>query len=229
MKESPLCGLELIKAEEEILEYRIIGGGYMFAYIKGTLEYKGNDSIIIEAGGIGYRVYTALSTINNIGQVGSASKVFTHYYVREDIVALYGFYTMEELGMFDMLLTVSGVGPKAAISMISTLSPSRFALAVVSQDAKSLTKAPGIGSKMAQRIILELKDKISKEQLTAKNAAINPDNVEFAGDSAVSEAVSALMVLGYSSLEASSSVSKVYSDGMAVEEIIMKALKSLSK
>lgn len=201
----------------------------MFAYIKGTIEAKNNGSVIVEAGGIGYRIYTALSTINNIGQIGTVVKVYTHYYVREDIVALYGFYTIEELGMFDMLLTVSGVGPKAAISMISALSPSRFALAVVTQDTKSLTKAQGIGSKMAQRIILELKDKISKEQLTANNLGSNDINAEIGSDSALSEAVSALMVLGYSSFEASNSVSSAYLEGMGVEEIIMKALKAISK
>lgn len=200
----------------------------MFAYIKGTIEAKGSDSVIVEAGGIGYRIFTALSTIKNIGQIGTQVKVFTHYYVREDFVALYGFFTMEELGMFEMLITVSGVGPKAAISMISTLSPSKFALAVVSQDTKSLTKAQGIGPKMAQRIILELKDKISKEQLTANNMD-NYADFEIGGDSALSEAVSALMVLGYNSFEASNSVSNIYQEGMGVEEIIMKALKSLSK
>lgn len=201
----------------------------MFAYIKGTVEAKSNDSVIVEAGGIGYKIYTAISTINSIGQIGTQVKMYTHYYLREDLVALYGFFTMEELGMFEMLITVSGVGPKAAISMISTLSPSRFALAVVSQDTKSITKAQGIGPKMAQRIILELKDKISKEQLTANCTEGKGNNVEISSDSSLSEAVSALMVLGYSSFEASSSVSNVYIDGMGVEEIIMKALKALSK
>lgn len=201
----------------------------MFAYIKGTLEAKGNDSIIVEAGGIGYRIYTALSTINAVGQLSAPVKIYTHYYVREDIAALYGFYTMDELGMFDMLITVSGVGPKAAISMISTLSPSRFALAVVSQDTKSLSKAPGIGPKMAQRIILELKDKISKEQLTAGTLSETELVIESGTLNSVSEAVSALMVLGYSSYEASGAVSKAYQEGMVVEELITKALKSLSK
>jgi Holliday junction DNA helicase RuvA len=201
----------------------------MFAYIKGTLEAKGSDSVIVEAGGIGYRIYTALSTINAIGQMGTQVKLYTHYYIREDLVALYGFYSMEELGMFDMLLTVSGVGPKAAISMISTLSPSRFALAVVSQDSKSLTKAQGIGTKMAQRIILELKDKISKEQLTANAAGENLINAGEGSDSVMSEAVSALMVLGYNSFEASGCVTRIYTEGMGVEETIMLALKSLSK
>lgn len=201
----------------------------MFAYIKGTIASKSNDCIVVEAGGIGYRIYTALSTVNSTGQVGSEIKIHTYYYVREDNIALYGFHTTEELGMFEMLIAVSGVGPKAAISLISTLSPSRFALAVVSQDAKSLTKAQGIGSKMAQRIILELKDKISKEQLTDKKAGNAPSDFEALSDSALSEAVSALMVLGYSSYEASSSVSSVFAEGMGVEEIIMKALKTLSR
>lgn len=201
----------------------------MFAYIKGTLEDKSNGSIIVEAGGIGYRIFTALSTINSVGQIGSHIKIYTHYYVREDLVALYGFHSMEELGMFEMLITVSGVGPKAAISLISTLSPSKFALAVVSQDTKSLTKAQGIGAKMAQRIILELKDKITKEQLTANTLGCNITDGENGSDCAATEAVSALMVLGYSSFEASNAVNKVYSEGMGVEEIIKNALKALSK
>jgi len=201
----------------------------MFAYIKGTLEAKGNDSIIVEAGGIGYKIYTALSTINALGQLSTQVKIYTHYYVREDIAALYGFYTMDELAMFEMLITVSGVGPKAAISMISTLSPSRFALAVVSQDTKSLSKAPGIGPKMAQRIILELKDKISKEQLTAGTFSEAGPVIEIDTQNTASEAVSALMVLGYSSYEASGAVSKVYQEGMSVEELITRALKALAK
>ncbi len=201
----------------------------MFAYIKGTLEARSNDSIIVEAGGIGYRIFTALSTINSVGQLSSSVKIYTHYYVREDIAALYGFHTQEELGMFDMLISVSGVGPKAAISMISTLSPSRFALAVVAQDAKSLSKAPGIGPKMAQRIILELKDKISKEQLTAGIQQEEGPVLQEGAQSSAAEAVSALMVLGYSSFEASGAVNKAYREGMGVEELIMLSLKSLSK
>lgn len=201
----------------------------MFAYIKGTLEARSNDSIIVEAGGIGYRIFTALSTINSVGQLSSSVKIYTHYYVREDIAALYGFHTQEELGLFDMLISVSGVGPKAAISMISTLSPSRFALAVVAQDAKSLSKAPGIGPKMAQRIILELKDKISKEQLTAGIQQEEGPVLQEGAQSSAAEAVSALMVLGYSSFEASGAVNKAYREGMGVEELIMLSLKSLSK
>jgi Holliday junction DNA helicase RuvA len=201
----------------------------MFAYIKGTLEDKASGSIIVEAGGIGYRIFTALSTINSVGQIGAQVKIYTHYYVREDLAVLYGFHTEEELGMFEMLISVSGIGPKAAISLISTLSPSKFALAVVSQDTKSLTKAQGVGAKVAQRIILELKDKISKEQLTDNTFGCSTINGQNEGDCALTEAVSALMVLGYNSFEASKSVNNVYTEGMSVEEIITKALKSLSK
>ncbi|PYG88844.1 Holliday junction DNA helicase subunit RuvA [Ruminiclostridium sufflavum DSM 19573] len=201
----------------------------MFAYVKGTLEYKESSSIVVEAGGIGYRIFTSVSTINSVGQIGTKVKIFTHYYVREDLVALYGFHTPEELGMFEMLISVSGVGPKAAVSLASTLSPSKFALAVVSQDIKSLTKAQGVGAKVAQRIILELKDKISKEQLTDNTFGCTNSDLQGVSDCAMSEAVSALMVLGYGSFEASSSVNRVYADGMSVEETIMKALKALSK
>ncbi len=199
----------------------------MFAYIKGKLDYKMNDYVVVEAHGVGYKIFTALSTINNIGQAGQEVKLYTHYYVREDTAALYGFASMDELGMFEMLLGVSGVGPKAAISLLSALSPSRFALAVVSQDAKSLTKAQGIGTKMAQRIILELKDKISKEQLNGVKLGIDDITDNVSGDSVMQEAVSALMVLGYAAQEASKAVSAVYKTGMCVEDTIMNSLKSI--
>jgi Holliday junction DNA helicase, RuvA subunit len=200
----------------------------MYAYIKGKLAYKHNDYIVVEANGIGYKINTALSTIETIGTEGSDVKVFTHLYVREDIMNLYGFATQEELGMFELLITVSGVGPKAAVSMISAVSPSKFGLAVITDDAKSLTRAQGIGSKMAQRIILELKDKIKKEQLSSVAGSVK-DQYPSASreDSKVSEAVSALMVLGYSAMEANKSVAAVYTDDSDLETIIKGALKNL--
>jgi len=202
----------------------------LFAYIKGRLEYKSGDYIVVEANGVGYRINTALSTIETIGPVGTEVRVYTHLYVREDIMALYGFLTQEELGMFELLITVAGVGPKAALSLISTLTPSKFSLAVITEDAKALTKAQGIGNKMAQRVILELKDKIRKEQLAAaetggSQSAVTPvrENTRAA------EAISALMVLGYTALEASRAVSAVYSDDMDLEDIIKSSLKGLAK
>lgn len=199
----------------------------MYAYIKGRLEVRGGDYIIIEAGGVGYKVFTSLTTLEAAGQTGHEFKAFTHLYVREDIMSMYGFATQEELGMFELLLTVSGVGPKAALSLLSAVSPSKFGLAVITDDAKTLTRAQGIGAKMAQRIILELKDKIKKEQL-ALNTGTGFEKAVASGEgSRLSEAVSALMVLGYTPVEASRAVAAVYSDELDLETIIKNSLKGL--
>lgn len=202
----------------------------MYAYIKGSLEYKHNEFVVVEANGVGYKIHTALSTIQDAGSVGDTVKLFTHLYVREDIMSLYGFRTQEELGMFELLISVSGVGPKAAISVLSSVSPSKFGLAVITDDTKTLTRAQGIGTKMAQRIILELKDKIKKEQITAINSLADTEKpVAQAENSRVSEAVSALMVLGYTPLEASKAVAAVYTEGMDLEAIIKAALKGMAR
>ena len=201
----------------------------MFAYIKGELAYKHNEYIVVEANGVGYKIHTALSTIENIGPAGSEVKIHTYLYVREDIMNLYGFFTQEEMSMFELLISVSGIGPKAAISIISSVSPSRFGLAIITDDIKTLTKAQGVGSKMAQRIILELKDKIKKEQLVPLNGGKDERTAASSEDSRVSEAISALMVLGYTPLEASKAVSAVYSDGMDLELIIKSALKNFAR
>jgi len=201
----------------------------MYAYIKGRLEAKGNDYIVIEAAGVGYRINTSLSTIEAAGQTGNEFKAFTHLYVREDIMCLYGFATQEELGMFELLLTVSGVGPKAALALLSAVSPSKFGLAVITDDTKTLTRAQGVGAKLAQRIILELKDKIKKEQL-AMASGTGFDKAEMPREgSRVSEAVSALMVLGYTPAEASKAVAAVYSDDLDLETIIRNSLKGLMR
>ena len=199
----------------------------MFAYIKGKLDYKHNEYIVVEANGVGYKINTALSTLEKVGSLGDEVKIFTHLYVREDIMCLYGFASQEELGMFELLISVSGVGPKVAVSVISSIPSSKFGLAVITDDVKTLTKAQGVGNKMAQRIILELKDKIKKEQLVAP-VGDRDINKETSGEaSRVSEAVSALMVLGYTPLEASKAVNAVYSEDMDLESIIKSALKGL--
>jgi len=200
----------------------------LFAYIRGKLEYKYNDYVVVEANGVGYKIYTSLTTVQNAEAVGNEVKIYTHLHVREDIMNLYGFLTQEELGMFELLLGVSGVGPKAAISMISSLSPSKFGLSVITNDYKSLTKAQGVGNKMAQRIVLELKDKINKTDLAStfndKDEVVNSkDNSRF------SEAISALIVLGYTASESNDAVTSVYSEDMDLESIIKNALKALSK
>lgn len=201
----------------------------MYAYIKGTLQDKYDNYIIVEAGGIGYKLYTSLSTLEKIGDIGAEVKVYTHFYVREDVLQLYGFMTYEELGMFELLIGVSGVGPKAALSVLSSMSPSSFGLAVITGDVRSLTNVPGIGKKIAQRIILELQDKIKKEQLTAAQERLPPKADSYEDISGISDAVSALMVLGYSAIEASRAVSEVYAEGMELETLIKNALKELSK
>ncbi len=201
----------------------------MFAYIRGILEYKHNDYVVVEAKGVGYKIYTSLSTIQNIEPIGSEIKIYTHLYVREDIMNLYGFLTQEELGMFELLLGVSGIGPKVAISVISSMSPSKFGLSVITDDYKSLTKAQGVGNKVAQRIILELKDKINKTDLVStfidKEESVNVSE----DNSRVSEAISALIVLGYTASEANKAVASVYSEDMDLELIIKNALKSLAR
>lgn len=199
----------------------------MYAYIKGKLEARGGDYIIIEAGGVGYKIFTSLSTLEAAGQQGNEFRAYTHLYVREDIMSLYGFATQEELGMFELLLTVSGVGPKAALSLLSAVTPSKFGLAVITDDTKTLTRAQGIGAKMAQRIILELKDKIKKQQLALNTGAGFAASPVSAETSRLSEAVSALMVLGYTPAEASRAVAAVYSDDLDLETIIKNSLKGL--
>jgi len=196
----------------------------MFAYIQGTLQYAYKDCLVIENQGIGYKILTAGSTLSQLPLIGEKVKIHTHLHVREDAFLLYGFITEEELKLFELLITVSGIGPKAALGILSSISLSQFSLQVVSGDAKGLTKVPGIGPKTAQRIILDLKDKLHSQQqeieLPTAFEQQNPD---------VSEAVSALMVLGYNAEEASKAVEAIYLPSIPVEQVIKKALKVLSR
>lgn len=200
----------------------------MFAYIKGKLEIKHNDYVVVEANGIGYKILTSVSTVNAAGAIGEEVKLYTYLYVREDIMSLYGFFTQEEMNIFELLISVSGVGPKAAIALLSSVSPSELSLAVIMNDSKTLTKAQGIGMKMAQRIVLELKDKIKKEQITKELSDIEATPCS-SDSSRINEAVSALMVLGYSQIESNKAVWAVYSDELNLEEIIRLALKGMER
>ena len=159
----------------------------MFAYIKGTLEMKSNDFVVIDVNGVGYKINAPLTTINKLGEIGSSAKLHTHYHVREDNISLYGFATAEELRMFELLIGVSGIGAKSANAILASITPSKFALSVITNDVKELTKLPGIGAKSAQRIILELKDKLKSEE------AIDDDAFEIAdikiGDNNLQEAI----------------------------------------
>ena len=197
----------------------------MIYSVSGKLIHTENDIAVIECGGVGYACKTTFSTLQKIAGKETVT-LYTHLAVKEDDVSLYGFADKEELKSFRMLISVSGVGPKAALSILSGCTPSQFALAVATGDSKSLTKIKGIGAKTAQRIVLELKDKISKENTLSVRGESSAFSVS--GGGAVSEAVSALVVLGYSESEAMGVVSKLDSS-LPVEEMIKKALVGLAK
>lgn len=200
----------------------------MFAYIKGNLEGKANNYVVIDVTGVGYKIFMSETAIENIGEIGDLVKVYTHYHVREDDISLYGFLTNEELRMFELLISVSGVGAKSAITMLSNISPSSFALAVISNDTAKLTKIPGIGAKTAARIILELKDKLKTEE-TINNSKTNTEIKEaIKDDNKISEAISALQVLGYNRKEIEKAFEKLEKDTLSVEDLIRKGLTILS-
>ena len=201
----------------------------MFSYIKGMIAFKQNNVIVVETGGIGYKISTSATALERSGQLGETVQMFTYLYVRENLVELIGFLTMEELTMFELLIGVSGIGPKAALAISGVLSPSKFSLAVITDDAKAIAKAQGVGLKSAQRVILELKDKMKKAEGQLKS----DDNMEAAFEkqlgSVTSEASEALMVLGYTASEANRAIASVMQEGMALDELIRVALKSLVK
>lgn len=193
----------------------------MFYYIKGTLVYTDFSSAVIDTGGVAYKMTVSTSTLQQISCLKNDVKLYTYMAVREDAVDLFGFYTLEELSLFKLLITVSGVGPKAAMGVLSAFTPERFAIVVGSEDVKALSKANGVGAKTAARIILELKDKVAKEMISSKSAPI-----QASGDFA--DAQNALMVLGYTKAEAVKALSGV-SPALALEDMIKEALKKLMK
>lgn len=196
----------------------------MFEYIRGILQYKGTDFCVIDVNGVGFKIYTSHITATGIGDSGSTVTLYTYMNVKEDEISLFGFASREELSVFNMLISVSGVGPKMGIAVLAAMSPSEFSLAVATGDFKAISKSKGVGPKLAQRIVLELKDKISKDiksQEQAKEDILEPVPTGYISN----DAVSALMVLGYSSKEAAKLVSKVYKDGMTLEETVRQALK----
>ena len=198
----------------------------MFAYIKGSLEIKSTNYIVVENGGIGYKIYMSAKSIGTIGNIGDQVKVHIHYHVREDDISLYGFNSEEELRMFEILINVSGVGVKSALIMLSDITPSSFALAVINDDVTRLTKVPGVGKKTAQRLILELKDKLKSEDISCE---AREEIQEEPTDTINSDAVTALKVLGYSKKEAEDVLKKVDTKNLKLEEIIKQALKYLGR
>ena len=207
----------------------------MLAYIKGKLEMKMTGYVVIDVGGLGYKVFMSEVGIENIGNIGEIVKVHTYYRVREDDISIFGFNTLEELKMFELLLGVSGVGAKTALTMLAVCEPSEFALAVISEDEKALTGIPGIGPKSAKRIILELKDKIKKEQEieNIKNHIENKKSdtkikLAIESDDKLQEAISALQVLGYNKKQIEKVFENINTKEMSIEELIKKGLNLLS-
>ena len=193
----------------------------MYYYIKGELVLKQDNFAVVDNGGVGYKIYTSGLSLSGVS-VGDEVTFYTYLYVREDIFDVYGFTKNDELTMFLHLLSVSGVGPKAALAILSTLTPNQLVLAVMTNDAKALTKANGVGAKMAQRVILELSGKLKNSEILPDESLPQEDTL----DTSAVEAVSALTVLGYSQAEAKKAVSKV-DPTLGVEEIVRKALAHL--
>ena len=194
----------------------------MIAYVKGTVECTGEDYAVIDNNGIGYYISMPVNDVQRIKNEKGTVKVNTYHYVREDAIGLYGFIDIDALNIFKLLINVSGVGPKAALSMLSSISPESIILAIMAEDDKKLCKAQGVGKKIASRIILELKDKF-------KNYDMNPaDNENIEKSDNVFEAISALIALGYTRSEAVSAVQKAGKQD-SVEAIVKLALKILMK
>lgn len=196
----------------------------MIYSLSGKLIVKENALAVIECGGVGYACRTTQTTLSALGAVGSEVKVFTHMSVREDAVELFGFSDMEELNCFEMLITVSGIGPKAAISILSDLTPGRFALLVASGDSKALTKIKGVGKKSAERIVVDLKDKLARAN-PGVSEGIQTDAP--AGDS-LSEALAALCVLGYKQEEVTPVLLKL-DETLSPEELIRLTLREMGR
>jgi len=202
----------------------------MISYIKGTYVFSTDKYIVVETGGIGYRIFVSSVTLDILPSLGSAVKIFTYMNVKEDGISLYGFFALEEQEIFYKLLTVSGVGPKGALGFLSKLSPQDIIMAIVSDDVKSLSQAPGVGKKTAQRVILELKDKFSAEDVLGGSFF---ENGEETGQTGVSNAkldtVDALTALGYSKSEAVKAVGLIWEDSLSAEKALKLALGKMMK
>ncbi len=207
----------------------------MFYYISGILAAAEPGFAVIDAGGVGYKLTISQTTYDALPAHLSVStpptvKLYSYMSVREDGVELFGFYSFEELSTFKLLISVSGVGPKVALSVLSYFTPEKFALTVASEDVKALSKASGVGAKTAARIVLELKDKLSRELPQSISGAKLADSaMPSSSKNILTEAQDALTVLGYSRAEAVSALRAVYADGVELEELIRKALKELMK
>ena len=200
----------------------------MFYYVNGTVAHTAPFLAVIDCGGVGYACRTTNNTLARLKK-GEKAKLYTYLNVREDAMELYGFYSENELNCFQMLIGVSGVGPKAALSILSAATPESLAMSVITGDEKALTVAPGIGKKIAQRIILELKDKLAKGQISPGGEAYGGTGVTVIPENKTSEAAAALAVLGYSQGEINLALKGIDLEALSLEEIIKQALKKMMK
>ena len=201
----------------------------MFYYLNGVVAHMAPFLAVIDCGGVGYACRTTNNTLSHL-QKGKPAKLYTHLNVREDAMELYGFATENELNCFRLLIGVSGVGPKAALSILSATTPEGLAMSIITGDEKSLTVAQGIGKKIAQRIILELKDKLAKGQISASGGeSYGGTGVTVIPQNKASEAAAALAVLGYSQAEVAVALKGVDVESLELEEIIRHALKRMVK
>lgn len=197
----------------------------MYAYFIGKIAYVQADSVIMEVNNIGYNIKVSAQTIQNLGHMSGDVKLYTYTYVKEDALSLFGFLTREELELFKKMITVNGIGPKGALAILSTMSVDTLRFAILSGDAKSIAKSPGIGAKTAERLIIDLKDKISAEEVFALNTPDMPINTSGTESPAKKEAIEALTALGYSATDAIKAVNQVEctSDAATATEEILKA------
>ena len=204
----------------------------MFYYLSGTLEYRDACTCVLDCGGVGYKLTVSLITSTSLStKLGQKIKLFTYLAVREDGVELFGFENNEERACFNQLITVSGVGPKAAMNILSIMTPDKFSLAVCMDDAKAISKAQGVGAKTAARIILELKDKVSKDMMTSgeRNSESISTSSAQSSNAVLSEATEALMVLGYDKNSILTALRGIDTKITDVGEIIKLALKKLAR
>lgn len=203
----------------------------MYAYLKGTLEQIEEDHIVVEVAGIGYNVHVSATTIQSLPSIGELVVIYTYTLVREDAFLLYGFLTRSDLEIFKNLITVGGIGPKGGLAILSVMDADTIRFAIISGDAKAIAKAPGIGNKTAERVILDLKDKISIEDTLRGGEAAEQalaGGMDASEKGKKQEAVEALTALGYSASEAAAAVRKVKTDDdTTVEEILKDALKNM--
>lgn len=203
----------------------------MISYIRGTLAEKNEDSAVVEAHGVGYQIFVPVPVLSELPPLGESVKIYTYFSVREDGMSLFGFLSRQDLAMFKQLIGVNGIGPKSALGILSALRPDVLRMAVASGDAKTISRAPGVGPKTAQRIILDLKDKIWLEDVLAgglEESLAVPEEISGVGQ-AGKEAVEALTALGYSAAEAAGAVKKVkITEEMTAEDVLKGALRHLA-